>query len=199
MRSIVAIGIFFALFGCALDTVTSQYATLEEARADRLFERGWLPEVLPPSTTRIRTENELDLNLSEGTFSFEPAEANGLLNALSKGAPPTSRLADWDDTVSSYTGRGYSAWHFRDEDSTWASSAKRPRGTASTVCGSGSHAASQFIQAEPSSLPGSEVWLFHCSNSPTDALRVGLVQALRGLRSFAATETLFRAFHQVSP
>ena len=120
MRRIVVVGIFFVLFGCALDTVTSRYATLEEARADRLFERGWLPDVLPPSTTKIRTENELDLNLSEGEFSFEPAEASALFKQLSRGAPPTSRLADWDETVDSYTCRGYSAWSFRDADSTWA-------------------------------------------------------------------------------
>ena len=119
MRHIFTNGFFFALFGCALDTVTSRYATLEEARADRLFERGWLPEVLPPSTTKIRTENELDLNVSEGEFSFEPAEADVLFNKLSKGAPPASRFADGDGAISSYTGRGYSTWHFRDEDSTW--------------------------------------------------------------------------------
>ena len=120
MKRIVAIGMLLSLCGCAPYTVTSRYATLEEARADRLFERGWLPEVLPASTTGIRTENDLDVNISEGEFSFEPAEASVLFNRLSKGAPPTSRLADWEETVRSYVRRGYSAWSFRDEDSTWA-------------------------------------------------------------------------------
>jgi hypothetical protein len=128
MRRIVAIGIFVTLFGCSLDTVTSRYATLEEARADRLFERGWLPEVLPPSTTRIRTENQLDLNLSEGEFSFEPSEANVLFNKLSGGAPLASRLDGWEETVNSYTRRGYSAWSYRDEDSTWAFFCQGPKG-----------------------------------------------------------------------
>jgi hypothetical protein len=118
MRHIVAIAFSLALIGC--DTVTSRYGTLEEAREDRLFERGWLPDVLPPSTTEIRTKNQLDLNWSEGEFSFRPSEANVLLNRLSPGAPTASRLDNWEETANSNTRHGYSAWSYRDEDSTWA-------------------------------------------------------------------------------
>ena len=120
MKRIVAIGVLLSLLGCEPYTVTSRYGTLEEAKADRLFERGWLPEVLPASTTKIRTENDLDVNISEGEFSFNPADADWLLKRLSKGAPTTSRFAGWEATVGSYASRGYSAWSFRDEDSTWA-------------------------------------------------------------------------------
>ena len=60
------------LFGC--DVVISRYATLDDARRDRLFERGWLPDVLPPSTHDIRVSNNVDVNSSEGEFSFDPAE-----------------------------------------------------------------------------------------------------------------------------
>jgi hypothetical protein len=55
-------------------TATSRYATLDAARADRLFERGWLPDILPPSTRDIRTRNNLDSNTSEGDFTIAPAE-----------------------------------------------------------------------------------------------------------------------------
>ena len=122
MGRITAIGslLLLLLGGCAPYDVTSRYATLEEAKADRLFERGWLPDVLPTSATQIRTENDLDLNISEGEFSFAPADANALFERLSKGAPPTSRLDDWQETVDSYVLRGYSTWSFHDEDSTWA-------------------------------------------------------------------------------
>jgi len=60
------------LFGC--NVVTSRYATLDNARQDRLFERGWLPDILPPSTRDIRVSNNVDVNTSEGEFSFNPAE-----------------------------------------------------------------------------------------------------------------------------
>ena len=60
------------LFGC--DVVTSRYATLDDARRDRLFERGWLPDILPPSTRNIQASNNVDVNTSEGEFSFDPVD-----------------------------------------------------------------------------------------------------------------------------
>ncbi|WP_156087902.1 hypothetical protein [Lysobacter sp. Root667] len=60
--------------GCyPLDTVTSTYGTLPEAHADRLFVRGWLLDILPPSSHR--TSNNLARNTSTGEFSFAQAEA----------------------------------------------------------------------------------------------------------------------------
>ena len=56
------------------DIVTSEYATLEAARADHLFGRGWLPDILPLSAYDIRTSNNLDIDTSEGEFSFDPSE-----------------------------------------------------------------------------------------------------------------------------
>lgn len=121
MRKIISIGsLLLFICGCQQYTVTSRYATLEDAKADGLFERGWLPDVLPSSTIRIRTENDLDINVSEGEFSFDSADATALFARLSKGAPSTSRLDDWQDTVSSYVDSGYSTWSFRNKSSTWA-------------------------------------------------------------------------------
>lgn len=62
-----------AMAGCDT-TVTKRYATLADARSDRLFERGWLPDILPPSATNIRASNDLDLNFSEGEFHFAPED-----------------------------------------------------------------------------------------------------------------------------
>lgn len=59
--------------GCG-DTVTDRYPTRAEAEADRLFERGWLPEIIPNSSSQIVTRNNLDLNTSRGSFEFDPKE-----------------------------------------------------------------------------------------------------------------------------
>jgi len=56
------------------DVVTSRYATLAAARADDVFGRGWLPDILPASAQRIRTSNNPDLNVSEGEFIFGPKD-----------------------------------------------------------------------------------------------------------------------------
>jgi len=63
---------FVSLSSC--DVVTSRYATLDDARKDRLFERGWLPDILPASSRDIRVSNDLDVNHSEGEFSFDLAD-----------------------------------------------------------------------------------------------------------------------------
>lgn len=106
------------LFGCR-DTVTDNYATLAAARADRLFERGWLPDVLPPSAHSIITSNDVDLNISTGRFSLAPAESPELYKRLSAGAPQDTKFADWPDTVSAYAARGYTLWSYRNERGTW--------------------------------------------------------------------------------
>lgn len=107
------------LSGCPLDTVTDHYASLADARADRLFERGWLPDILPASTVRIRTSNNLDISTSTGEFFFSPAQAPSFFRALASGARTDTPFADWAGTVRSYEERGFSAWSYEDSNTTW--------------------------------------------------------------------------------
>ncbi|MEZ9600431.1 hypothetical protein AB4232_16660 [Vibrio sp. 10N.286.46.A8] len=61
------------LSGCS-DVVSSEYSTYEKAKEERLFDRGWLPDILPESTLNIKVSNDLDSNTSEGSFIInEPA------------------------------------------------------------------------------------------------------------------------------
>ena len=111
-----------AVAGCdyLTDTVTRHYATLEDARRDRLFEKGWLPDVLPPSAQEIETKNNLDLSTSTGSFHFNSSDSAALYAQLDAGAPTESRFADWPSLVRSYEGKGYSAWSYREIKYTWA-------------------------------------------------------------------------------
>ena len=79
------------------DTVQLQYPTLQAARADHLFDKGWLPDVLPPSSTDIRVANNLDLNNSAGEFHFDPREYPALLDKTAPYHPGTTGGAgdDW--------------------------------------------------------------------------------------------------------
>ena len=104
----------------ACDSVASHYETLEEARADRLFERGWLPDVLPPSSYDITVENDLDLNTSQGEFSFSPSEFAQLRDRLS----PLGTLADSGFSsvlgdVESHVAEGYPAFGYRQSEYEW--------------------------------------------------------------------------------
>ena len=64
------------------DVVTHTYATLDDARRSRLFERGWLPDILPASARDIRVSSNLDINTAEGEFSFDPADFAGFASRL---------------------------------------------------------------------------------------------------------------------
>ena len=110
------------LFACATllcacdlqaDTVESGYATLAEPRQDELFERGWLPDILPPSTRDIRTNNNLDHNTSTGEFSFDPKDAPAFTARLKPGTFPAMKFADWNDIVDAQAASGRRAWSYR--------------------------------------------------------------------------------------
>lgn len=83
MRFIALIFIVTLLCSCS-DVVSSHYATYEEAREDKLFLRGWLPDILPSTTTNISTSNNLDLNTSIGQFILLPEDALDFTSKLTK-------------------------------------------------------------------------------------------------------------------
>ncbi|EIV8468510.1 hypothetical protein MA794_004593 [Vibrio vulnificus] len=69
------------LTGCS-DIVQSHYDNYQQAQADQLFERGWLPDVLPVSTTQIEVANDLDNNTSQGSFLIAEEEMGQFLSQL---------------------------------------------------------------------------------------------------------------------
>jgi hypothetical protein len=114
---------------CGCDTVTSRYDTLAQAQADGVFGRGWLPDVLPPSSHDIRVSNDLDLNTSEGVFFFAPKEFAVLqarLTPWSKSAHPFT--SSFDSEIERHTAAGYPASEYSDDDSTWVFLCKPDRG-----------------------------------------------------------------------
>jgi uncharacterized membrane-anchored protein len=103
LMSHIALTVFVALLMCGCsDTVTSRYETRAEAEAERLFDRGWLPSIIPRSSNKITTRNDLDLNISEGEFYFDPSDTTEFIRHLSA-----------IDGSSSYTyEEGNSTWIF---------------------------------------------------------------------------------------
>jgi len=69
---ITACAVIF-LSGCD-ETMRSEYRTVSEASSE--IERGWIPSILPPSTTDIREVHDLDTNRGEGKFTFSSVDAN---------------------------------------------------------------------------------------------------------------------------
>ncbi|WP_136080544.1 hypothetical protein [Pontiella desulfatans] len=115
MKQLAVLLIAMLLFGCG-DTVTSRYATRAEAEQDRLFARGWLPGIIPASSRKIVTKNDLDVNTSRGSFSFNPEEAADFIARLVElDADPIpsdpEQLRIWE--------KGYNPYELIQSDSRW--------------------------------------------------------------------------------
>jgi hypothetical protein len=121
-RSIIsAFALSTVLSGCLFsDTVNSHYDTLAEAHKDGLVARGWLPDVLPPSSYDIRMSNQLDINYSTGEFHFAPNEMRLLTARLTPGLSTSEALSSWQERSEAYIADGFSAWHYREDDTVWA-------------------------------------------------------------------------------
>ena len=100
---LLVLAALFSVIGCS-DTVESRYSTRREAEEDSLFERGWLPAIIPKSSRDIVTKNDLDINVSNGEFFFSPADAADFSRHLHGVAEPNKE---------------YSAFTYSDKNSTW--------------------------------------------------------------------------------
>src|SRR5262245_12594457 len=107
----------FALAGC--DTVASHYPTLADARSDRLFERGWLPDILPASSTSIRVSNDVDTNVSEGEFRFAPAEFHDFERKLALPSTLRSPHASMATLIHRREKEGYRVLTYTEGNSVW--------------------------------------------------------------------------------
>ncbi len=83
MRCLFAILTALAATGCS-DVVTTRFATLEEAKSQRAFERGWLPPLLPDSARAIVESDNLDVNTGTGSFEFDLSERTNFLERLTR-------------------------------------------------------------------------------------------------------------------
>lgn len=64
------------------DIVERSYQTKEEASEDGAFERGWLPDYIPQSATRISVRRNRDVCVTEGSFDFARSDFVAFSDAI---------------------------------------------------------------------------------------------------------------------
>ncbi|WP_353571928.1 hypothetical protein [Candidatus Albibeggiatoa sp. nov. BB20] len=112
-------GIFGILLLFPNSIVTNQYATLEAARTDHLFGRGWLPNILPPSAYDIHTSNNLDINISDGKFSFSPSEYMLFASRTRQYIVVNTPFVNWEKTVARRRKKGFQPTIYAEESTRW--------------------------------------------------------------------------------
>ena len=71
------------MLGC--DVVTTHYETWDDVE----FGKGWLPSFIPKSSKNIVTSNNLDVNTSEGEFTFDVSDIDEFKAKLTKVDDPS--------------------------------------------------------------------------------------------------------------
>jgi hypothetical protein len=107
------------------DVVRSRYATLATARSDRLFERGWLPDILPVSAHDILVVNNLDFNSSAGEFYFAAADDPGFAARL---LPEDAGGPELQGVMSKFRKRGLRTGVFKESGVTWVFACRPQQG-----------------------------------------------------------------------
>jgi hypothetical protein len=96
------------------DVISRQYASLDDAKQD--IEKGWIPSILPPSTTAIRDTHDLDLNIGSGTFLYNPQEFDTLMNGASRKLPSNPRGVPNEQELQKWRDKGYFIRTYMTED-----------------------------------------------------------------------------------
>ncbi len=117
LRLVVAI-VALMLASCG-DEVTEYYATKRAATDGNVVARGWLPLIIPESSFEIHMSNDLDLNVSDGSFKFAPEDWPAFSARLTAGTP-AAPFAKWEATLAKYRADGYRVNSYTDEETTWA-------------------------------------------------------------------------------
>lgn len=104
--------------GCG-DTITNHYANREKAEEAKLFERGWLPSLIPLSAMDITTTNDLDINISEGEFKFDLKETNEFIKNLMPFSNLKLPVSSWQSKISILKKNGYDAFEYTSDQSVW--------------------------------------------------------------------------------
>lgn len=116
----ISLFVFLAatIFG-AFDTMESSYETKKDAKADRLFERGWLPSIIPSSSSKIEVSSNLDINTSTGSFRFNPDELDDFVRSIQEDTEQDTRLMGEYPRMKTLSDDGYMSLYYRENGTIW--------------------------------------------------------------------------------
>ena len=118
MRLLVTL-ILVAALATACDVVTSRYKTYDDAVADTLFGRGWLPDRIPRSSFDIEVNSDLDINTSTGDFRFSVDDLESFVAILDLYEGEPTPFSNFESIVQKRKRAGYDAYQYSERGCTW--------------------------------------------------------------------------------
>lgn len=115
-----SLGVLFAatIFG-AFGTIERSYRTKHDAQVDRLFGRGWLPEIIPGSSSSIELSSNLDINTSTGSFNFDTEDLDDFVRNIQNTTAQGSRFMGECPRMRALTRSGYMSFYYRKNGTIW--------------------------------------------------------------------------------
>ena len=102
--------------------------SIKHARKMKLFEEGWLPDILPPSTNRILIRKNVQLLYAHGEFYFAPVDWQEFSIKLSHEEMVDAPFVNWARSLRKIRLEGYSLCFYRKDFHLWAFFCKNESG-----------------------------------------------------------------------
>jgi hypothetical protein len=109
--------ISLALSGCL--EKSDEYDTIEEARKNHLFEKGWLPDLLPASTYDLKVVTAVEIPAGHGKFRFDPKEYHDFAAKLEPHEGVMSKVESDNESIRELLDRGYEAHAYSSGTINW--------------------------------------------------------------------------------
>lgn len=95
------------LSGC-LDR-SDEYETVDDARKSHVFDKGWLPDLLPASAYDLKVVTNVEISAGRGKFRFDPKDYPEFLAKLARYEGSMSKIDDDNESIKKLLGEGYEA------------------------------------------------------------------------------------------
>lgn len=122
MRSPTYLIALFALISLALSGCldrSDEYDTINDARKNHVFEKGWLPDLLPASTHDLKVATAVEISAGRGKFRFDPKDYRSFSAKLSEYNGVMSKVDDDNDSIRRLLDEGYEARSYSSGPTNW--------------------------------------------------------------------------------
>jgi len=90
-----------------------------DARSRHLFDKGWLPGILPASSEKIRVVSDVEGPAGYGEFEFDAADYAAFIHQLDPKRSGVSPVARHNAEIEALLGQDYTAYGYAERGVKW--------------------------------------------------------------------------------
>lgn len=98
---------------------SDSYSNLDAARTGEVFKKGWLPDLLPPSTKNMDIVTVVDTASANGKFNFACRDYSGFVEKLDGIKIPSSRIERQNEAIREHIADGLIPFGYLGGSTSW--------------------------------------------------------------------------------